>query len=99
MKEAMFYKKLKNALRCDTCARNCLIAEGKAGFCRVRKNINGKLYLLTYGKICSAAVDPIEKKPLYMFAPGSRVFPYPQSAARSTASSAATMKSHRGGVR
>jgi pyruvate formate lyase activating enzyme len=71
MKEAMFYKKLKDAIKCETCARGCVIAEGQLGFCRVRKNIKGKLYSLTYGKICSAAIDPIEKKPLYMFAPGS----------------------------
>jgi len=67
----MFYKKLKDAIKCETCARGCVIAEGQLGFCRVRKNIKGKLYSLTYGKICSAAIDPIEKKPLYMFAPGS----------------------------
>jgi pyruvate formate lyase activating enzyme len=71
MKEAMFYKKLKDAIKCGTCARGCVIAEGQLGFCRVRKNIKGKLYSLTYGKICSSAIDPIEKKPLYMFAPGS----------------------------
>lgn len=73
MKEALFYKKLKNAIRCETCARGCVIAEGEVGFCRTRKNIKGKLYSLTYGKLCSVAIDPIEKKPLYMFAPGSRV--------------------------
>jgi len=71
MKEAMFYKKLKNAIKCETCARGCVIAEGQVGFCRVRKNIKGKLYSLVYGRLCSVAVDPIEKKPLYMFAPGS----------------------------
>jgi len=71
MKEAMFYKKLKDAVKCGTCARGCTIAEGQVGFCRVRKNIKGKLYSLVYGKLCSVAVDPIEKKPLYMFAPGS----------------------------
>ena len=67
----MFYKKLKDAIKCETCARGCVIAEGQLGFCRVRKNIKGKLYSLTYGRLCSVAVDPIEKKPLYMFAPGS----------------------------
>jgi pyruvate formate lyase activating enzyme len=72
MKEAMFYRKLENALRCDLCARGCTIAEGKVGVCRVRKNVKGKLYSLVYGKLISVAVDPIEKKPLYMFAPGSK---------------------------
>lgn len=71
MKEAMFYKKLRDTIKCETCARGCVIAEGQVGFCRVRKNIKGKLYSLTYGKLCSTAIDPIEKKPLYMFAPGS----------------------------
>jgi pyruvate formate lyase activating enzyme len=71
MKEAIFYKKLKDAVKCGTCARGCTIAEGQLGFCRVRKNIKGKLYSLVYGKLCSVGIDPIEKKPLYMFAPGS----------------------------
>jgi pyruvate formate lyase activating enzyme len=72
MKEAMFYKKSENALKCDLCARGCVIPEGKVGVCRVRKNIKGKLYSLVYGKLISVVVDPIEKKPLYMFAPGSK---------------------------
>ncbi len=71
MKEAMFYKKLKNAVKCGLCARNCIISENQTGFCRVRKNVKGKLYSLVYGRLVSVAVDPIEKKPLYMFAPGS----------------------------
>ena len=71
MKEAFLYKKLKNAVKCQTCARNCIIAEGQLGLCRTRKNIKGKLYSLVYGELCSIGVDPIEKKPLYMFAPGS----------------------------
>ena len=72
MKEAMFYEKVKDAVKCGLCARGCLIPEDQVGFCRVRKNIKGKLYSLVYGKLCSVAIDPIEKKPLYMFAPGSR---------------------------
>jgi pyruvate formate lyase activating enzyme len=72
MKEAMFYKKIKNALRCELCARNCLISEGQVGFCRVRRNVGGKLQSLVYGKIVSVGIDPIEKKPLYMFAPGTK---------------------------
>ena len=72
MKEAMFYKQVKNAVKCGLCARNCFISENQVGFCKVRKNIKGKLYSLVYGKLVSVAVDPIEKKPLYMFAPGSK---------------------------
>lgn len=67
----MFYKQIKNAVKCSLCARNCVIPEDQVGFCKVRKNVKGKLYSLVYGKLCSVAVDPIEKKPLYMFAPGS----------------------------
>ncbi|OGI12181.1 AmmeMemoRadiSam system radical SAM enzyme [Candidatus Micrarchaeota archaeon RBG_16_36_9] len=71
MKEAMFYKNLKDSIKCELCSRGCFISEGQTGFCRVRKNVKGKLYSLVYGKMISVNVDPIEKKPLYMFAPGS----------------------------
>lgn len=71
MKEAMFYKQIKDAVKCSLCARGCIISENQLGVCRVRKNLKGKLHSLVYGKLCSVAVDPIEKKPLYMFAPGS----------------------------
>lgn len=75
MKEAMFYEKLKdNKVRCHLCAFNCIIPEGKTGICRVRKNVKGKLYSLVYDKVSSANPDPIEKKPLYNFAPGSSTF-------------------------
>jgi pyruvate formate lyase activating enzyme len=71
----MLYEVLAdNAVRCNLCSRRCRIPEGKPGFCLVRKNIEGKLYTLTYGKACSANVDPIEKKPLSHFHPGSLVF-------------------------
>lgn len=73
MKEAMFYSRLKNKIvKCSLCARRCTIPEDKTGFCLVRKNVGGKLYSLVYGKACSANVDPIEKKPLYHFWPGSK---------------------------
>lgn len=74
MKEAMFYEKAENnTVNCRLCARYCLnIQPGKTGFCGVRKNIKGRLYSLVYGKACSLAIDPIEKKPLFHFAPGSK---------------------------
>jgi len=59
-------------VRCLACAQKCLIKEGKTGTCAVRKNIDGELYLLVYGKLASVAIDPIEKKPLYYFLPGSK---------------------------
>lgn len=72
MKEAMFYENTEKGIKCVLCARKCLIQEDQVGFCRVRKNIKEKLYSLVYGKLCSVAIDPIEKKPLYMFAPGTK---------------------------
>ena len=74
MKEAMLYEKLsENRVRCELCGRRCGIPEGSVGFCRVRKNLGGKLISLVYGRACSAIVDPIEKKPLAHFQPGSLV--------------------------
>jgi len=71
--EALFWKKEKDGrIKCNACQRNCIIGEGKTGFCRVRKNIEGKLYSLVYGKTLTLEVDPIEKKPLFHFKPGSQ---------------------------
>jgi len=61
-------------VRCTACARYCTIPEGSHGFCFVRKNVEGKLRLLSYGKASAVQVDPIEKKPLSHFHPGTRVF-------------------------
>lgn len=61
-------------VRCKLCAHRCVIDDGKLGRCCVRRNIDGTLYSLNYYKVCSANVDPIEKKPLYHFQPGSRSF-------------------------
>ena len=75
MKEAAFYTKEKEQkVHCYLCPHNCLIREGKRGICRVRKNVDGKLMAETYGQICSAGFDPIEKKPLYHFHPGNTIF-------------------------
>jgi len=75
MKEALFYEKLDdNKVRCFLCAHNCLIREDKRGICHVRKNIDGVLYSLVYGKVVSTNIDPIEKKPLFHFLPGSTSF-------------------------
>lgn len=74
MKECVLYKKEKGNVRCFACAHRCLISEEKTGICGVRKNIKGKLYLLVYGKVVSAHIDPIEKKPLYHFLPGTYAY-------------------------
>jgi len=73
MKEALFWERLDGRVLCYLCPRNCKIGEGKTGFCFIRKNIEGKLYLLAYGKPCAVHVDPMEKKPLYHFLPGSNI--------------------------
>jgi pyruvate formate lyase activating enzyme len=73
MKEALFYKKLaKNRVQCQACNHYCQIAPGDRGICGVRENRDGKLYSLVYGKIVAKNVDPIEKKPLFHFLPGTK---------------------------
>jgi pyruvate formate lyase activating enzyme len=75
MKEAIFYEKLENDMvHCYLCSHHCKISKGGRGICGVRENINGTLYSLIYGKLIAAAVDPIEKKPLFHFLPGSSAY-------------------------
>jgi pyruvate formate lyase activating enzyme len=70
----MLYEKLESKkVQCYLCARRCLIGSGAAGFCLVRKNEEGKLYSLNYGRAISACIDPVEKKPLSHFNPGALV--------------------------
>jgi pyruvate formate lyase activating enzyme len=71
MRKAEFWVKEGGKVRCRLCPRECAIPEGKNGFCSVRKNVKGNLVSLVYGKPCSISVDPIEKKPLFHFAPGT----------------------------
>lgn len=59
---------------CQVCPRHCRISEGNLGFCRARRNISGTIVDDNYGKITAAALDPIEKKPLARFYPGSKIF-------------------------
>jgi len=76
LKEAMFYEKLEDELvNCDLCSHRCRkIADSKKGICGVRENRDGKLYSLVYGKAVARSIDPIEKKPLFNFLPGSRSY-------------------------
>lgn len=70
--EARYYVKLAdNKVRCLLCPRTCLVAEGKRGYCRVRENQKGTYKTLVYGRLCSLNNDPIEKKPLFHFLPGT----------------------------
>jgi pyruvate formate lyase activating enzyme len=74
-KEAMLYEPLNDhAVHCFLCNHHCRIADGELGFCGVRKNVEGRLNTLAYGKVVAAKRDPIEKKPLYHFMPGSPAF-------------------------
>jgi len=75
MKEAMLYERLPdNRVRCNLCAHRCVIADGKRGICRVRENQGGTLYTLVYGRTIAQHVDPVEKKPLFHFYPGSTAY-------------------------
>jgi len=60
-------------VQCVLCPHRCMMAVGKTGICRARKNVDGILYSLTYNKFTSINMDPIEKKPLYHFYPGSQI--------------------------
>jgi len=71
----MLYEKLEgNKVQCNLCAHRCRIEDGKKGVCQVRENKGGTLYSLVYGRAISQAVDPVEKKPLFHFYPGSTAF-------------------------
>jgi pyruvate formate lyase activating enzyme len=74
MKEALFYEKQNNlTVKCLLCPHNCQIKNNEFGFCRVRTNIGGKLFLPYYGILSAIALDPIEKKPLMRFKPGAKI--------------------------
>lgn len=70
--ESRFVEKLtEDTVRCTICPRRCTVKPGKKGFCGTKENVDGKLISLTYGQLSAVAVDPIEKKPLAHFYPGS----------------------------
>lgn len=71
--EALYYKKHPDReIECLLCPRLCKLGDKERGYCGVRENIGGIYYTLVYGKACTIAVDPIEKKPLFHFRPGSQ---------------------------
>jgi len=75
MKEALLYDKLKGEkVQCRLCAHRCLIEKTRFGFCGVRQNKGGVLYTHSYAKPVAMNIDPVEKKPLYHFFPGSASF-------------------------
>lgn len=73
MKEARWWKSSNGKINCYLCPRYCKIGDGQQGFCFVRKNLNGKLYSTAYGTPCAVNMDPIEKKPLFHFLPGTDI--------------------------
>ena len=75
MYEAMLYECLEGSIvRCNLCNHRCKIQEGKTGICGVRQNRRGRLYSLVHGKIIAEHIDPIEKKPLFNFLPGTTAY-------------------------
>lgn len=74
LREAALYEKAGGQVRCNLCAHRCLIAEGKRGICHVRENRGGTLYTLVYGRTIAQHVDPVEKKPLFHFHPGTTAY-------------------------
>lgn len=73
-KRALFYHiHDDDRLQCDLCPHHCRLKDGQTGICRVRQNRQGVLYTLNYGEVVSLALDPIEKKPLYHFCPGTMI--------------------------
>jgi len=73
--EAMFYKQLEGKkVKCQVCPKSCVVGEGERGFCGNKENRDGKYYTLVYGQAAALNVDPIEKKPLFHFLPGSLAF-------------------------
>ena len=73
MRTAILWETEGDRIRCGLCPNACLIASGKTGTCGVRANVNGVLEATTYGRISSIAADPIEKKPVFHYHPGTAV--------------------------
>ena len=71
--EAKHWEKINEHIQCHICPHECKIMPGKSGQCRARKHDNGALWAINYGETTSIALDPIEKKPLYHFYPGSQI--------------------------
>lgn len=69
-----YYSKHDNSIICNLCPHNCVINEGKTGLCKTRINIDGEFFSTAYGKPSNINIDPIEKKPLYHYLPGEKIF-------------------------
>ncbi len=71
---AMYQEETARGIMCRICPNECVLKEGELSKCNNRKVYNSKLYTLAFGNPCSANIDPVEKKPLYHFLPGSRTY-------------------------
>ncbi|HEY3422943.1 MAG TPA: AmmeMemoRadiSam system radical SAM enzyme [Methanocellaceae archaeon] len=75
LKDGILWQPLKDGkAKCNVCSYRCVIQPGRLGHCRTRKNVGGKIFTMIYGTVTSEASDPIEKKPLYHFYPGSHSY-------------------------
>ncbi len=73
--EARFYERLPNKkIRCNLCPRACIVGDRERGYCGVRENRGGTYYTLVHSRVCAAHVDPVEKKPLFHYLPGTTAF-------------------------
>ena len=73
--EAKFYQKLDNRkIKCKLCPRECTVGDKERGYCGVRENRGGTYYTLVHSRVCAAHVDPVEKKPLFHYLPGTIAF-------------------------
>jgi hypothetical protein len=96
LKEAMLYKGLgEKKVHCFLCSHHCKIEESEFGFCGVRQNLEGKLYIHAYRKLIAAHIDPIEKNSFTISCRGAGLFPWPRRGAIFTAGSARTGRSLR----
>lgn len=73
-REAYHYTRLGNNVQCQVCPNRCILGPGDRSVCRVKVNKDGKLYTLAYGNPCAVHMDPVEKKPLFHFMPGTGAF-------------------------
>ena len=71
---ARWWRQERDAIQCRLCPHRCLVQEGTTGFCNARANDHGRLVSLVYGRVCVSAVDPIEKKPIFHFHPGAKLY-------------------------
>ena len=73
--EAKFYQKQQNRkIKCKLCPRECVVGDKERGYCGVRENRRGTYYSLVHSRVCAAHVDPVEKKPLFHYLPGTVAF-------------------------